>query len=97
MKWSNHDRLSAYNIQLIGWPSSIPHQNPSAMTAGQNKIILEALADGTMRFKRTDVSGPPDASMDATGAGARVSATPVEDMSWTCHDDGQSIPLSQVR
>lgn len=52
MKWSNHERLDIYGVTLVGWPSDIPVQNPSSLKLNQNKQLLEALENGTMRFEK---------------------------------------------
>ncbi|KAJ7601782.1 hypothetical protein DFH06DRAFT_1217488 [Mycena polygramma] len=53
MKWTNPALLETYGVCLVGWPPSIPAQNPSSLKANQNKELLEALESGTMHFKRT--------------------------------------------
>jgi hypothetical protein len=50
MKWSNHDRLTSYGVRLLGWPLGVPMQNPSTLTASQNRQILEAMDSGRMQF-----------------------------------------------
>lgn len=62
MKWSNHDRLvDSYGVRLEGWPASVPKQNPSVLSAAQNKAILDALEDGSMRFVSVKAASPgPD-------------------------------------
>lgn len=99
MKWSNHARLSAYDVYMIGWPPSIPQQNPSLMTAGQNKLLLEALADGSMRFERIDVTRVPQTvSDDGKGGGEGVvSSQENTDISWAYEDKpgGPSTPVSR--
>ncbi|GLB40382.1 hypothetical protein LshimejAT787_0802530 [Lyophyllum shimeji] len=52
MKWTNPERLDVYGVRLVGWPSGIPAQNPSSLKASQNKILLECLENGTMRFEK---------------------------------------------
>ncbi|KAF5382172.1 hypothetical protein D9615_004403 [Tricholomella constricta] len=52
MKWTNPERLDVYGVRLVGWPASIPAQNPSTLKAGQNKTLLECLENGTMRFEK---------------------------------------------
>ncbi|KAF7336644.1 hypothetical protein MVEN_02098900 [Mycena venus] len=53
MKWTNPALLATYGVCLVGWPPTIPAQNPSSLKANQNKELLEALESGTMRFVRT--------------------------------------------
>ncbi|KAF9476707.1 hypothetical protein BDN70DRAFT_882098 [Pholiota conissans] len=52
MKWTNPEKLDIYGVRLVGWPEGIPAQNPSTMKVSQNKILHEALQNGTMRFER---------------------------------------------
>ena len=52
MKWTNPERLDAYGVRLIGWPEGVPAQNPSTFKVSQNKILLEALQNGSMRFEK---------------------------------------------
>jgi hypothetical protein len=52
MKWTNHDRLSIYGVRVVGWPQTIPLQNPSTLTTSQNKALLECLTNGTLHFVR---------------------------------------------
>lgn len=51
MKWSHHDRLSLFNVQLIGWPDDIPKQNPSSQSAKNNKRLLELVESGELYFE----------------------------------------------
>jgi hypothetical protein len=53
MKWTNPALLATYGVCLVGWPPTIPAQNPSSLKANQNKELLEALESGTMHFVRT--------------------------------------------
>jgi len=50
MKWTNHDRLCAYGVRIVGWPPGIPHQNPSSLSSTQNKILLDSLVNGKLKF-----------------------------------------------
>ena len=50
MRWKNQSNLETYGVQLVGWPVSIPMQNPSTLSAAQNTQILNALTEGTMQF-----------------------------------------------
>ena len=59
MKWTNHERLDVYGVRLVGWPSDIPVANPSSLKASQNKIILDCLENGTLRFERLFPEAPP--------------------------------------
>ncbi|KAJ7126968.1 hypothetical protein C8R44DRAFT_780067, partial [Mycena epipterygia] len=53
MKWTNPALLASYGVCLVGWPSTIPAQNPSSLKANQNRELLDALESGTMYFMRT--------------------------------------------
>ena len=63
MRWKNQSNLETYGVQLVGWPVSIPMQNPSTLSAAQNTQILNALTEGTMQFLPIGSSGgvPPQA------------------------------------
>jgi len=52
MKWTNPERLDAYGVRLVGWPEGVPAQNPSSFKVSQNKTLLEALRNGSMRFEK---------------------------------------------
>ena len=95
MKWSNHDRLSAYDVRLIGWPPSITQQNPSSMTASQNKLLLEALANGRMRFERIGAARMPGPISPAEKSGL-VGSQENTDISWAYEDkqSGNFTPVS---
>jgi len=54
MKWTNHDRLSAYGVRIVGWPRDIPFQNPSTLTVSQNKVLLDCLQTGSLHFVRKE-------------------------------------------
>jgi hypothetical protein len=93
MKWTNHDRLGIYGVRIVGWPGKIPHKNPSTLSDSQNKLILESLNAGTLRFVRTSEERMTEAdtanSIDATESSFDESADIVApDISWACLDDG---------
>lgn len=50
MRWKNQGNLETYGVRLVGWPATIPMQNPSTLSAAQNSQILNALNEGTMQF-----------------------------------------------
>ncbi|KAL1949481.1 hypothetical protein VTO73DRAFT_8362 [Trametes versicolor] len=54
MKWTNHSKLDAYGVRLVGWPDTIPLQNPSTFSVAQNKRLLEMLGAGQIFFERLD-------------------------------------------
>lgn len=83
MKWTNPERLDVYGVRLVGWPLSIPSQNPSSLKLNQNRQLLELLEDGTMRFEKTLLTG-------STGQefGEPESAEMDEDFSWAYDADG---------
>ncbi|EIN04899.1 hypothetical protein PUNSTDRAFT_107750 [Punctularia strigosozonata HHB-11173 SS5] len=59
MKWTNHDKLASYGIQIVGWPPNIPSQNPSTLSVAQNQRILDAVNQGVLRFE--SLAGPSNA------------------------------------
>jgi len=50
MRWKNQGNLETYGVRLVGWPATIPMQNPSTLSAAQNSQILNAINEGTMQF-----------------------------------------------
>ena len=52
MKWTNPERLDAYGVRLVGWPREIPSQNPSSLKQSQNKKLLQAMENGSLRFEK---------------------------------------------
>jgi hypothetical protein len=50
MRWKNQGNLETYGVRLVGWPVSVPMQNPSTLSAAQNTQILNVLNEGTMQF-----------------------------------------------
>ncbi len=63
MKWTNHSKLDNYGIHVVGWPSDVPMQNPSSLSTAQNKLILDAIMHGDLRFLPLDTN----ASFNTTG------------------------------
>ena len=50
MRWKNQGNLETYGVRLVGWPTDVPMQNPSTLSAAQNIQILNALKEGTIQF-----------------------------------------------
>jgi hypothetical protein len=50
MKWKNQDHLEFYGVRLVGWPPDVPRTNPSTLSVDQNKLVLEALKNNTLKF-----------------------------------------------
>ncbi|KAJ7274373.1 hypothetical protein B0H12DRAFT_1088364 [Mycena haematopus] len=93
MKWTNPALLATYGVYLVGWPSTIPAQNPSSLKANQNKELLEALESGTMHFVRTlktrnepEVEPPPEPLPSV--------AEEDNSFSWAIQYDDNSPPVS---
>ncbi|KAL0573685.1 hypothetical protein V5O48_008256 [Marasmius crinis-equi] len=86
MKWTNPDRLYTYGVSLVGWPSDIPAQNPSALNLSQNKRLLDLLQNGTLRFLKTilDPSVPPPSSVESVEAQETDAL-----FDWAIRDDNQ--------
>lgn len=96
MKWTDHSKLeAAYGIRVIGWPSSVPLQNPSSLSVTQNRQVLEELRNGSMRFEhvaQTSSSQPGTSSSDAASG---VAVDENMDISWAYQDpDEPSEPVS---
>jgi len=92
MKWTNHDRLSIYGVRVVGWPESVPHQNPSSLTASQNNLILESLKNGNLQFiRRAEWDEPSVIPVDPVSSeGRSLSVDATSDMPWAC-EDGASV------
>ena len=51
MRWTKPDTLEElYNVRLIGWPPSVRLRNPSNNSLNDNKVLLEHIHSGKMRF-----------------------------------------------
>ncbi|KAF9003968.1 hypothetical protein BDQ17DRAFT_1541630 [Cyathus striatus] len=88
MKWTNPERLDLYGVRLVGWPPEIPAQNPSSLKAIQNKQLLQALQNGTMRFEKTMMVGREDrVSPYSQDSGMTQEAEKDEDFSWAYDPD----------
>ena len=99
MKWTDHSKLeAAYGIRIIGWPPSVPFRNPSSLSVAQNRQVLEALHDRTMRFERVaQTSGfhRDTPSSDATNNDAGATADEIMDISWAYQDPDEPVePVS---
>jgi hypothetical protein len=90
MKWTNPERLDVYGVRLIGWPEGVPAQNPSHFKASQNKILLEALQNGSMRFEKITPANTNPRQEEASKANED---DPHEDFSWA-YDADASPPSS---
>ena len=79
MKWTNHGNLSVYGVRLEGWPANIPMQNPSTLSTSQNRVLKDALTNGTLRFCRIspETSTTSDAATPSCGPAGNSS-----DLSW---------------
>ena len=90
MKWTNPERLDAYGVRLIGWPEGVPAQNPSTFKVSQNKVLLEALQNGSMRFEKITPATPRQEE-----ASKADEDDPHEDFSWA-YDADASPPSSHA-
>ena len=87
MKWTNPENLDVYGVRLVGWPPTIPAQNPSSLKASQNKHLLQCLENGTMRFEKIG------SIFDGNSCEAGEETIPdescdQEDFSWAYIEDG---------
>lgn len=90
MKWTNPERLDVYGVRLIGWPEGVPAQNPSTFKVSQNKLLLEALQNGTMRFEKVmPASDHGDGVVEVSRADED---DPDEDFSWAYNADASPPP-----
>ena len=98
MKWTNPERLDTYGVRLVGWPKGVPAQNPSTLKSGQNRVLLEALQNGTMRFEK--ICSEPSTSdfkerCKEEGEGSANKET-LEDFSWAYDvDAGVSLQAQE--
>lgn len=90
MKWTNPERLDAYGVRLIGWPEGVPAQNPSTFKVSQNKLLLEALQNGSMRFEKIIPATPMQEEASKTDED-----DPQDDFSWA-YDADASLPSSHA-
>lgn len=100
MKWSNHEKLSAFGVQIEGWPSHIPHQNPSSLSATQNKEILQGVQDGTISFVRLLAATPNETSSEpspTTRPMPHQQSSMADDFSWAYKTHGSMNEVSQLR
>lgn len=94
MKWTNPERLDMYGVRLVGWPEGVPSQNPSTFKVSQNKILLEALQNGSMRFEKITSANPTQAG--SVEEGSKVDEDDShEDFSWA-YDADASPPSSHA-
>ncbi|KIM39822.1 hypothetical protein M413DRAFT_37741, partial [Hebeloma cylindrosporum] len=78
MKWTNPERLDVYGVRLVGWPEGVPAQNPSTLKVNQNKLLLDAIQNGTLKFEKMNNVG--------TGGGpSKLEGN--EDFSWAYDAD----------
>lgn len=85
-----------YGVRLVGWPEGVPSQNPSSLKSGQNKLLLDALQKGTMRFQRLS-HVPSIVESEGTKGPADITADEAtEDFSWAYDADaGPSSPIQE--
>ncbi|CCM01384.1 uncharacterized protein FIBRA_03435 [Fibroporia radiculosa] len=101
MKWKDHSKLDVYGIRLEGWPPAVPMRNPSALSATQNKQILEALNAKTMTFIRTRDASPTPAGSTSismqqeSSDGADVIEDWIDYSPWASKDQDDSLSEEQ--
>lgn len=96
MKWTNPERLDVYGVRLVGWPPSIPPQNPSSLKLPQNKQLLECLLNGTMRFEKLLIT--PGSTDDLGSSGTDIAnnsqeAEVTDDFSWAYDANGGGLSV----
>jgi len=93
MKWTNPERLDNYGVRLVGWPNDVPAQNPSNLKQGQNKLLLQVLENGRMRFEKLSslhAEGSRSQDYNVAGTVGEESAADVEeDFSWAYDADAE--------
>lgn len=91
MKWSHHDRLSLFNVRLVGWPDDIPKQNPSSQSAKNNKKLLELVESGALRFEKL---AEPDRRPSATSSSTESVPSLVQNSDLNAMDGSSSSSRS---
>jgi hypothetical protein len=86
MKWTNPERLDVYGVRLVGWPEGVPAQNPSTLKVNQNKLLLEAIQNGTLKFEKVNQVGIGGEGEDPSRLG---SGEVNEDFSWAYDADAR--------
>ncbi|KAK2460337.1 hypothetical protein APHAL10511_007726 [Amanita phalloides] len=97
MRWTNPERLDVYGVRLVGWPSGVPAQNPSSLKQNQNKLLLQAMDNGSLRFERIPVPDSEDPMLESVAQESTVDLE--EDSSWpycvgsgpTAHNNNSSL------
>jgi len=95
MKWTNPERLDQYGVRLVGWPPTIPAQNPSSLKANQNKELIHCLETGTMRFERINPTSH-ESNLDAGDGPTSSDHEEHEDFSWAYNADGVDPSLESA-
>jgi hypothetical protein len=86
MKWTNPERLDVYGVRLVGWPEGVPAQNPSTLKVNQNKLLLEAIQNGTLKFEKMNQAGTKVGGEDPSRLG---SVGVNDDFSWAYDADAR--------
>ncbi|KAG6817689.1 hypothetical protein H0H87_005448 [Tephrocybe sp. NHM501043] len=96
MKWTNPERLDVYGVRLVGWPAEIPPANPSSLKVFQNKVILDCLDSGTLRFEKLF----PEAPAASVTPNDHAEESPVaqesggiDDFSWAYNPNADDAPI----
>ncbi|PFH52998.1 hypothetical protein AMATHDRAFT_138738 [Amanita thiersii Skay4041] len=99
MKWTSPDRLDVYGVQLVGWPSDIPAQNPSTLKQGQNKRLMEALESGMIRFEKIGGNRRTESPHETPSVEEnvqQVNIEPEDDFSWALDTDAGNVHVSDL-
>ncbi|CAE6536443.1 unnamed protein product [Rhizoctonia solani] len=70
MRWTKPEQLEGYGVRIIGWPPEIALRNPSNNPVRDNKMLLQLLKSGQLRFVRKD-----SAEWEQADPGALVRST----------------------
>ncbi|KIY71488.1 hypothetical protein CYLTODRAFT_418726 [Cylindrobasidium torrendii FP15055 ss-10] len=88
MKWTHPDKLAeAYGVSLVGWPSSVPYNNPSVLKTNQRRELVQLLDSGGLRFEKafsTLVDEEPQAGPSEHHQ--------TDDLSWALQFDDAGAP-----
>ncbi|KAH9903017.1 hypothetical protein C8Q73DRAFT_672651 [Cubamyces lactineus] len=100
MRWTNHSMLDKYGVRIVGWPESVPLQNPSVLSVAQNQLLLEMLGTGRIHFVRLDGTQVPANTYHPGSVSTNVDEDAMFedsiDYSWVCETSGEGAHQTQA-
>lgn len=77
MRWTKPASLEElYNVRLIGWPPSVEMRNPSNNSLKENRLLLDLIRNGKMRFVQKSGPASPTSTQHVTPSPANEEAVP---------------------